>query len=77
MDKKLTVSEAAERIGVSDSLVYQWIEERRIPHYRLGGRGKRGCIRIEEADLVEFLAGCRQEAKPGVPPLRHIQLNHG
>ena len=39
MGKFLSVTEAAERIGVSESLVYQWVEERRIPHYRLAGKG--------------------------------------
>jgi excisionase family DNA binding protein len=73
----MTVKEAAERIGVSESLVYQWISERLLPHYRLGGKGKRGKVMIDEADLSAFLASCRQEAKPEVPPLKHIQLNHG
>jgi excisionase family DNA binding protein len=77
MGKLLSVIEAAERIGVSESLVYQWVEERRIPHYRLGGKGKRGKVMIEEADLSAFLASCRHEAKPDVPPLKHIRLNHG
>jgi len=77
MGKFLSVTEAAERIGVSESLVYQWVEERRIPHYRLGGKGKRGKVMIAEADLSAFLASCRQEAKPEIPPLKHIHLNHG
>ena len=32
---------------------------------------------IEEADLSVFLASCRHEAKPQVPPLKHIRLSHG
>jgi excisionase family DNA binding protein len=73
----MTVKEAAERTGMSESLIYQLCNERRLTHYRLGGKGKRGAIRIDEADLSAFLASCRQEAKPEVPPLRHIHLNHG
>jgi excisionase family DNA binding protein len=72
----LTVAEAAGRIGVSESLVYQWINERLLPHYRFGGKGKRGKVMIEEADLSAFLANCRQDAKPEVPPLKHIRI-HG
>ncbi len=73
----MTVKEAARRLGLSPSLIYQLCNERLLPHYRLGGKGKRGAIRIEEADLSAFLASCRQEAKSEVPPLRHIHLNHG
>jgi hypothetical protein len=35
MEKLLTVNEAATRAGVSESLVYQWIDER-LTHFRLG-----------------------------------------
>jgi len=73
----MTVKEAARRLGLSPSLIYQLCNERLLPHYRLGGKGKRGRIMIEESDLSAFLANCRQEAKPEVPPLRHIHLNHG
>lgn len=36
MEKLLTVSEAAERAGVSASLIYQWVDERRLAHYAAG-----------------------------------------
>ena len=48
-----------------------------LKHYRFGGKGRRGCIRIEEADLDAFLAACLHEIKTPVPPLKHIRLNHG
>jgi excisionase family DNA binding protein len=74
----LTVRQAAERLGISDSLVYEWCAEGLLPHYRFGGRGRRGRILIEETELEAFLANCRQErrqvVKP-IPPLRHIQLD--
>lgn len=73
----MTVKEAARRVGVSESLVYEWVNSGLLAHFRFGRKGKRGSIRIEEADLSAFLASCRQEAKPEVPPLRHIHLNHG
>lgn len=41
MDKKLTVSEAAERAGILESLVYQLCEERRLIHFRFGKKGGR------------------------------------
>ncbi len=62
MDKLLTVKGAAERIGVSESLVYQWVEERRIAHYRLGGSGRRGKIGFRPADLDAFITSLRVEA---------------
>lgn len=72
----LTPKQVAERIGVSTSLVYEWCSEGLLPHYRMGRRGKRGRVLIEETDLSAFLASCRQEAKPEVPPLKHIRI-HG
>ena len=74
---KLTVKQAAERAGVSDSLIYECCAEGRLPHYKLGRKGRRGTIRIEEADLDAFLAACRQEAKAQEEAfvLKHIKRN--
>ena len=73
----LTPKQVAARVGVSDSLVYDWCAQGLLKHYRFGGKGRRGCIRIEEADLDAFLAACLHEVRPQVPPLKHIKLNHG
>jgi excisionase family DNA binding protein len=51
----LEVKEAAEVARASANLVYQWCQEKRLPHYRLGGQGKRGKILIKESDLLAFL----------------------
>ena len=69
------MKQAAERLGVSPSLVYQWCAERRLPHLRLGRGGRRGKILIEEGDIDAFLATARVESGAGAgngPPLRHI-----
>jgi excisionase family DNA binding protein len=58
---KLTIREAAQAAGVSDSLLYQWCQERRLRHYRFGAEGRRGKIMVEEADLAAFLEECRVE----------------
>jgi excisionase family DNA binding protein len=73
---KLTVRQAAERAGVSSALVYQWCHEHRLPHYRVGGRGRRGKILIDPADLDAFLASLKVEASESrdLPALRHISL---
>jgi excisionase family DNA binding protein len=73
----LTPKQVAARVGVSDSLVYEWCAQGLLKHYRFGVKGRRGCIRIEEADLDAFLAACLHEIRPQVPPLKHIKLNHG
>jgi excisionase family DNA binding protein len=66
--KLLTVAEAAERTGVSESLVYAWCSGGQLPHFRLGNAGRRGAIRIAEADLDALLASCRVEApSPNAP----------
>jgi excisionase family DNA binding protein len=82
--KLLTVKQVAEQAGVSQSLVYSWVENRLLAVYRLGGKG-RGKIMVAESDLAEFLARCRVESQaPKVtvinvqkstrPKLRHLNL---
>ena len=73
----LTIQQAAERLGVSDSLLYELCSTGLLPHYRMGRKGKRGRLLIEEADLSTFLASCRHEATVEVPPLKHIRMSHG
>ena len=72
----LTPKQAAEKAGVSTSLVYEWCAQGLLPHYRFGREGRRGIIRIEEAELETFLAHCRQSARAPeeAPPLKHIKL---
>jgi excisionase family DNA binding protein len=77
--KLLTVKQASELAGVSDSLIYEWCTEKLLVHYRLGAKGRRGKVMIDDKDLETFLAACRQEAQPQaeVPPLKHIKLHEG
>lgn len=60
----LTAKQAAEYATVSLSLMYQWIEQRRIPHLRAGGKNKRGKILIDKEDLDRFLVTLKVSAKP-------------
>jgi excisionase family DNA binding protein len=53
----LVVREAAERLGVSTSMVYLLCGARRLDHFRL--RLGRGTIRIRETDLQAYLEGCK------------------
>ena len=60
---KLTPKEAAERARVSLSLIYTFVSEGRLAHYRLGGGGKRGRILIDSTDL-DALARVPEGASP-------------
>jgi excisionase family DNA binding protein len=70
----LRVQQVAERLGVSSSLVYQLCGEGSLTHFRLGGRGKRGRVMVEESDLVEFIERCRREANEPQLALKHIRM---
>jgi len=59
----LTVNEIAKRLNVCPSLVYGWVESGMLSHFRLGCRGKRGAIRVDEADLQAFLAMQKREGR--------------
>ena len=64
MERLLTVSQVAERAGVSGGLVRAWVRGGELPHYRLGKRGKRGRIAIDTVDLELFLRSRRVEIVP-------------
>jgi excisionase family DNA binding protein len=61
---RLTPKQAAEHAGVSAQLIYQWCDERRLVHYRCGGRGRRGRILIDPDDLDAFLQTLRVTPAP-------------
>ena len=73
----LTIKEVSERLRVSTSLVYSWCEDQLLPHYRMGGKGKRGKILIEETALDAFLQSRKVEGRPvdaSSLGLKHIAL---
>ena len=57
------------------SLIYEWCQSGRLPHYRLGRSGARGKILVEASDLDGFLASCRVEGLVGAEDstLKHIR----
>lgn len=66
----LTVKKAAERLGISPSLVYGLCKAGKIRHERYGlGRGT---LRIPEDALAEYRQACAQKGQ-GIP-LAHITL---
>ncbi|MCI0458329.1 MAG: helix-turn-helix domain-containing protein [Gemmataceae bacterium] len=74
----LSVKEAAKRWGVSAALIYGWVESGELPHYRLGASGRRGTIRIAEADMEAFLAARKRggslPSPPAPRPFKHVRL---
>jgi excisionase family DNA binding protein len=69
----MTVAEAAEKIGVSSSKLYQLASARVISHYRIGGK-----IVLSDQDVEAYLALCRVGAvTPAVTaPRMHPKLKH-
>jgi hypothetical protein len=59
-----TVKQAAASKGLSPQLIYLWCQERRLSHFRLGGRGRRGRILIDPADLDAFLTTLKVTPRP-------------
>ena len=73
----MTVKQVAARLRISDSLVYGWCEDHLLPHYRMGGKGKRGKILIEETALDAFLQSRKVESgadDSSILDLKHITL---
>lgn len=62
---RLTAKQAATRAGVSLSLIYKWTaEEGRLPHYRLGGKGRGRKILIDAVDLDAFMQSLKVGPEP-------------
>ena len=65
----LRVKAAAERMGISESLVYELCACGALPHVRIGRPGSRGCIRLTDADIQEYLASQKVGGSaPARPP---------
>ena len=73
----MNVRQAAERLEISQSLVYSLIAAGQLRHCRVGhGRGR---LRIPPDAIEEYLARCTfgvREEKPAapMPRLKHIRL---
>jgi excisionase family DNA binding protein len=57
----LSVNDVAKRCGVCTRTVYTWINEERLPVYRIPCKGKRGIIRIAQEDLDEWTGQFRHD----------------
>ncbi len=66
----MNVRQAAERMSISDSLVYELCACGLLPKAPVGRPGSRGCIRISDADIDAFLASQKVggEAPARAPP---------
>lgn len=54
-----SVREAAKKLGISRSKLYELVERREVSYFRVGGK-----ILFEESDLRAFLDTCRVAAEP-------------
>ena len=57
-DTLLDYAAAAEWIGVPESMLRSWVQQRRIPHHRFGPR----TVRFAPEDLERFVQGSKIEA---------------
>jgi len=59
----LTIGEAAARLAVHPRTFRGWLAAGKLPHVRLGARA----VRIDPADLEDFIERSRQPAERGRP----------
>ncbi len=74
----LTVHDIAEQLAISEAVVYGWVSAG-LPHYRLGSVGRRGAIRVAEADLAAWIEGRKHQKRQEPiksPPRRRPKLRH-
>jgi excisionase family DNA binding protein len=51
MEKLLSVTELAERLGISPGTAYHWLSQGRLPCVRFSSR----CVRFRESDVEKML----------------------
>jgi excisionase family DNA binding protein len=59
MPSLLKAREVAALLNVPDQTVYQWVSQRKIPHYKIGKS-----VRFDPAEIAEWLRGRKVEASP-------------
>ncbi len=76
----LTVSDVAQWLSVSRSLVYQLVESGKLPVYRIGNG--RGAVRFRPEDIDEYISSCRTEPTQPIevprklrPHLKHLTMD--
>lgn len=69
----MTVNEAAKKIGISTSKLYQLVSTRQIAHYRVGGK-----IIFSDEDVIAYLESCHVGTAKwqAAVPTRNLQLKH-
>ena len=70
----LRVKQVAERLNLSESKVYELVDQGKLGHHRMDG-----AIRVSEEQIAEYLAGTRRE--PAAPRERkttgpRLKLTH-
>lgn len=58
---QLTVRDVAELLNISEKTVYRWIEERKLPGYRLSGQ-----YRFHRAELLEWATANKIQVSPRI-----------
>ncbi len=73
---RLTVKQAAQKVNVSPTLIYDLCAKRLLAHFRVPP--PRGRILIDEADLDAFFATCRvkTEAPAATSPPVRMRFQH-
>jgi len=70
----MTVSEVAERLSISRSLVYQLVESGKLPVCRIGNG--RGAIRFRSQDVEEYIESCLTVKTDSPAPRQQPRLKH-
>ncbi|HPY29960.1 MAG TPA: PTS sugar transporter subunit IIA [Verrucomicrobiota bacterium] len=58
---QLTVRDVSELLNISEKTVYRWIDERKLPGYRLSGQ-----YRFHRAELLEWATASRIQVSPRI-----------
>lgn len=70
--KMLTVKQVSELTQVKEKTIYQWVEMRQIPHYKLNG-----AIRFNYDVILEWMNSCARQADNSYNLLSKLEARKG
>lgn len=70
--KIINVKETASLLGVKEKTVYQWAENRQIPHLKINGT-----LRFDESEIIIWIQSCRKSPLPCYNRATKIEAREG
>ena len=66
-DELLEIYEAAERLGVSEGVLWAWVRQRRVTVVKLGPHDTNAAVRVRASEVERLIRQGTIPARPAAP----------